>query len=188
MTVSYAGLRGRAGSQGRLISRGLACGRTITRMDDPLAVRRGRGRWRWSTAILGFVLLFFALAHSLEDFAYGVPEERFGLDSTLAAIALAVVFLLQGAVVAMTWRGWRIGYLGSLVVGVAWLVAAVLDHLGDLFEANFREGTSDVLILGLIVTSALVTLSAGWVLFRRVGGDEPAPPLIDLDETPRTFE
>gem|GEM_PF-5504480 len=138
--------------------------------------------------MLGFVLLFFALAHSLEDFAHGVPEERFNLDATSASIFLAAVFLVQGAIAAFTWRGWRIGYWGSLVVGAGWLIAAVLDHTGDLFDQGFRNTTSDVLILGLILASGFLALSSGWVLFRRVGADQPpddwpeAPPRAPYTE------
>ncbi len=154
----------------------------MQRMTESRRARRGRIQWRGATALLGLVLLFFALAHSLEDFAYRVPEERFDLDSTVAAVLLAGAFLVQGAVVMLAWRGWALGYLASLVVGGVWLLAAVLDHAGDLFDDSFRESSaSDVLILGVIVSSLLLALAAAWVLFRdperRAGSDEDGAPL-----------
>ena len=51
-------------------------------------------RTRLLVVILGVVLTFFALAHSLEDFAYGVPEERFGIHATPGALLLGGAFLL----------------------------------------------------------------------------------------------
>lgn len=132
---------------------------------------RARARWRLVVSALGVALAFFALAHSLEDFAHQVPSERFGIDPTPAAVLLAAAFVGQGAVLALTWRGWWLGYLGSFVVGVAWLAAALLDHLGDLAHDDFREGvTSDALIGGIVVTALLMSLLSAWVLFGGRGG------------------
>jgi hypothetical protein len=84
-----------------------------------------------------------------------------GWIPTLAAVMLSAAFVVQGVILIGAWRGHILGFAGSLVAGIAWLLAAGIDHAGDLVDESFREGfTSDALIVGTMVSATLLLVSS----------------------------
>jgi hypothetical protein len=66
------------------------------------------------------------------------------------------------------WHGRFLGYIGGLVLAIAWFTAALLDHAGDLAAEDFREGLpSDAMIIGILVTSALLGFVSAFALRSR---------------------
>ena len=116
--------------------------------------------------------LLFAIPHTIEDFVYRVPEERFSLDQTVALWMAGLAFSLQVAGLLLLVAGRRSGVLIGGFFAVLWLVAAVLDHTGDVLEQPFREGVSStVWVLGIVATQAVAAGAAAVLLSRsrRVG-------------------
>jgi len=125
--------------------------------------RPGRQLLKSSVLVAALALLAFALAHSFEDFAYGVPKDRFGIDTSLAAALLAAGFVVQVVILVGAWQGRVLAYAANAVAGIAWFLAAALDHLGEvLHDHPYRAGTfSKALEVGIMVSAlALLVLAA----------------------------
>jgi hypothetical protein len=117
-----------------------------------------RAAWVVAAAVL---LVGFSIAHSLEDFVYGVPA-RFGLEVAPAAALLGLAYAFHVLLIAAAARDNRIGYLGNLLVGLVWLVAAGVDHLGEiLFIAPYRAGLiSKGFEVGLMLSAVLLAVTS----------------------------
>ncbi len=101
--------------------------------------------------LASLVGLGFELPHLTEDFAYNVPT-RFGIDSGPAAFLVGVALLVQLGVAGLAIRRNKAGLLGVLGLSIFWIIAAVLDHAGDLLSFSFRHPPlSHLLILGIIL-------------------------------------
>lgn len=110
--------------------------------------------------IAGLALLGLALGHSFEDFGYGIPEQRFGIETTPAAILLAVAFTVQ--VVALAARPTLVTYVANSVAGAVWFLAAAIDHLGEVLTASpYRAGfVSKALEVGVMAAGLVLALAA----------------------------
>ena len=99
----------------------------------------------------------FTLTHAIEDFAYNVPQERFGLPLLPAALLVAVAYAVQVLAAALSARDDRRGHFLNAALGFAWLLAAALDHLGEvLFAWPYREGIiSKALEVGIMLSAAV---------------------------------
>src|SRR5687768_6452944 len=99
----------------------------------------------------------FTLTHVIEDFAYNVHEERFGVPLLPAALAVAVVYALQVLAAALAARDDRRGHWMNAALGFGWVLAAALDHLGEvLFAWPYRAGVvSKALEVGIMVSRAV---------------------------------
>lgn len=96
---------------------------------------------RWSVW-LAALLVGVSIAHSLEDFVYGIPA-RFGFSIEAAAALLGAYYVGQTLLIVLAARGQATGYLGNLAAGIIWLIAAAADHLGEvLFVWPYRAGFS----------------------------------------------
>ena len=106
--------------------------------------------------VVSVISVFFTLTHSLEDFAYNVPQERFGVPFYPAAIALAGVYAVQVLAAALSAREDRRGHWLNVALGFGWLAAAALDHLGEvLFAWPYRAGlVSKALETGIMLSGA----------------------------------
>ena len=124
-------------------------------------------RRNWSNWVVGVaaVTVGVTIAHVLEDFVYGVPGD-FGVEVAPAAALLGVAYALHILLIALAARNHPLGYLGNLVYGVGWVLAAGLDHLDDvLFESHYRAGLiSKAFEVGIMVSAlALAVVSyAAW--------------------------
>lgn len=118
--------------------------------------------------VLSLLLFGVSIAHSLEDFVYGIPA-RFGLSVATAAVLLAAGYVIQVTGMLLASRGQRVGYLLTLATGAAWAIAAALDHLGEVLTVwPYREGAiSKALEVGIMLAGAVLTLASLRVLFSR---------------------
>jgi hypothetical protein len=122
---------------------------------------------RHTVTVVALVLLAFAVAHSLEDFSYGVPHERFGIDTSPAAALLAAGFVVQVLVLAAARSGHPLAYLANAGVGLAWFLAAALDHLGEVLGSElYRAGLfSKTLEVGIMVSGLALFILAGMAAY-----------------------
>jgi len=117
----------------------------------------------WQPWVVGVAALLVgvSVAHVCEDFVYGVPE-RFGVAVAPAAVLVGLAYAIHVILIALAARGEALGYLGNLAAGVGWLLAAALDHLGEvLFDSPYRAGfVSKALEVGIMLAGlALATVS-----------------------------
>lgn len=122
-------------------------------------------RTTW-VAGMAALLVGISVAHVLEDFVHGVPA-RFGLETAPAAVLVGLAYAFHVAVIALAARDLVLGYVGNLLVGVFWFVAAVADHLGEvLFVEPYRAGfISKAFEVGLMLT-ALVLAIVSFIAWR----------------------
>jgi hypothetical protein len=120
--------------------------------------------------LVAAITIGISSAHVLEDFAYGLPAEA-GFDPTIFALFLGAVYLIHAILVALAARDRQFGYLGNAIVGVLWLVAALDEHIPDVFFVpQFRAGLiSQALIVAHWLASLLLAIVAfvAWVSRRK---------------------
>jgi hypothetical protein len=124
-----------------------------------LETKRKTSLWTVSVVILSLLLLFFAVPHTLEDFALGEPAKN-GVSAQVLALVVAGLFALQG--LALFWAGQRDrrSYFIHAGLGLLWPLAAGVAQLPVIFTAsNYRSGVVSILyVVGMIVTGALLFL------------------------------
>jgi hypothetical protein len=116
--------------------------------------------WTGGMVILSLLLFFFAIPHTLEDFAVGEPAKN-GVPAQVLALVVAGLFALQG--LALFWAGQkdRRSYFIHAGLGVLWPLAAGVAQLPVIFTAgsNYRSGFISILfVIGMIVTGTLLFL------------------------------
>lgn len=112
------------------------------------------------------LLIAFSLAHSFEDFVYGVPAQ-FGFSVGGAAALVGIFYGVHVVAVAYAAREYPWAYLANSLIGLLWLAGAVLDHGRDLlFTSPYREGAiSKVFLVGVLVTAGLL-IAVGYAAWR----------------------
>ncbi len=125
-------------------------------------------RSRRPVVALSLLLLFFAIPHTLEDFATGEPAEA-GVPAAALSLVVALVFFVQALGLYWLGEGRRRGLIAHLVIGVFWPVASGIAQVPAILEDGpYREGTISVMyVAGLIVVGVLLVLSAWRALRRR---------------------
>lgn len=146
-----------------------------TQPSDPSAATSARtsntvflpNLWTRQALVIGFslLLLWVSIAHSLEDFVYGIPA-RFGLSVAAAALLLGAGYVVQMTGILLAMRGHRAGYALTLATGAVWALAAAFDHLGEILTAwPYREGAiSKALEVGIMLAGGALALVSLWVL------------------------
>lgn len=126
--------------------------------------------WPRAVQTVGLVLLTFALAHSFEDFSYGVPHDRFGIDTSPAALLLAVGFIAQVLILAAARSGHPLAYLANAGVGLTWFLAAALDHLGEVLGSEaYRAGVfSKAVEVGIMASGIALLVLSGSAMYRAI--------------------
>jgi hypothetical protein len=111
--------------------------------------------------ILSLLLFFFALPHTLEDFALGEPASH-GVPAPLLAFLVASLFALQG--LALFWLGQqkRRSYFLHAGLGIAWALAAGMEQLPVILASeSYRAGWISVLyVAGMILIGILLFLAS----------------------------
>jgi hypothetical protein len=132
--------------------------------------KRKLSAWKVSVVVLSLLLLFFAIPHTLEDFALGEPAKN-GVSAPILALVVSGLFALQG--LALFWAGQqdRRSYFIHAGLGILWpLAAGVAQVPVILTTTGYRSGFISVLyVIGMIATGILLFLASVQAL-RRGGG------------------
>lgn len=138
--------------------------------EAPLAGSRCFFTTRKQVAVLlfSFLLLWVSIAHSLEDFVYGIPA-RFGLSVGLAALILGAGYGVQVAGMLLASKESSAGYFLTGITGAAWAIAAAIDHLGEVLTAwPYREGViSKALEVGIMIFGVVLAVISLLALISR---------------------
>lgn len=116
--------------------------------------------WGTGVVILSLLMFFFALPHTLEDFATGEPAKA-GVPAHLLAYVIAGLFALQGA--GLFWIGRRMhrGYVIHLFLGLFWPIAAGVAQLPKILsQPTYRAGFISVFYVGGMIVIGLLLFIA----------------------------
>jgi hypothetical protein len=127
------------------------------------ATRLHLAAWLSAASLVGVV------PHVMEDATLGVPQ-RFGLSIEAAGwlFGLFVAAQVAAALGAMVGQRWALPAM--VIIGVTWVVGALVDHPDAFQSGSFRTGLSSRLWIWAIVVlqSAVAFLAASVALSRRV--------------------
>ena len=106
---------------------------------------------------LTLLLVAATIPHAAEDFRFD-EFARFGVSTTAAASALAVIYAVQLAGMILAARGTSAGYWLLAVAGFVWCVGAAAVHGSELLaEGAYRNGfESKALIAAIVMLGAAV--------------------------------
>jgi len=116
----------------------------------------------WSTivVILSLLLFFFALPHTLEDFATGEPAKA-GVSVYVLAYVIAGMFALQALGLFWIARQMHRGYVIHAFLGMFWPISVGVTQLPVIFSGvPYRGGVISVFYVGgmlLIGISLFIT-------------------------------
>jgi hypothetical protein len=112
--------------------------------------------WGTAVVILSLSLFFFALPHTLEDFASGEPAKA-GVPAFLLAYVIAGLFALQG--MALFWIGRQMhrGYVIHALLGLFWPLAAGAAQLPAMLSpGTYRAGFISVFYVGGMIVIGIL--------------------------------
>lgn len=117
--------------------------------------------WKVSVVILSLSLFFFAIPHTLEDFALGEPAKN-GVPAPALTFVVAGLIALQG--LALFWAGQedRRSYFVHAGLGIFWPLAAGIAQLPVILaSSNYRSGFISILyVAGMIAIGILLFLTS----------------------------
>jgi len=107
--------------------------------------------------ILSLLLFFFALPHTLEDFATGQPAKA-GVPMIALAYVVAGIFALQGLGLFWVGRQMRRGYLIHAILGLFWPIAAGTAQLPSILSQGngYRSGFISILYVGGMIVIGIL--------------------------------
>ena len=110
--------------------------------------------------ILSLALLFFAIPHTLEDFATGEPAKA-GVPVAVLSLVVSLVFFVQA--LGLFWLGQRQrrGLFMHLAIGLFWPIASGFAQLPTILtETPYRAGAISIFyVFGMIVIGVLLVIS-----------------------------
>ena len=118
--------------------------------------------WRTRVVFFAWLLFFFNLPHTLEDFATGMPAKE-GIPMPLLAMVISLLISLQA--LGLYWLGQkkRKGLFVQLGIGLFWPIASGLAQLSTIIAegASYRSGLISIFyVVGLIVVGILLCISS----------------------------
>jgi len=122
--------------------------------------------WSTGVVILSLLLFFFALPHTLEDFATGEPAKA-GVPEFVLSYVIAGMFALQG--LALFWVGRRMhrGYAIHVFLGLFWPIAAGAAQLPTILSGNpYRSGFISVFYVGGMIVIGILLFSVSLLALR----------------------
>ena len=119
-------------------------------------------KWRTRVVFFAWLLFFFNLPHTLEDFATGMPAKE-GIPMPLLAMVISLLISLQA--LGLYWLGQkkRKGLFVQLGIGLFWPIASGLAQLSTIIAegASYRSGLISIFyVVGLIVVGVLLCISS----------------------------
>lgn len=129
--------------------------------------------WGTLVVVLSLLLFFFALPHTLEDFATGEPAKA-GAPVFALAFVIAGMFALQALGLFWIGRQMHRGYIIHAFLGLFWPIAAGMAQLPTILsQPTYRAGFISVFYVGgmivigiLIFTVSILALVAGRTVSR----------------------
>lgn len=117
--------------------------------------------WKGSAVILSLLLFFFAIPHTLEDFALGEPAKN-GVPAAVLAFVVAGMFALQGLALFLAGQQDRRSYFIHAGLGIFWPLAAGIAQLPVILaSSNYRSGFISVAyVAGMIMVGILLFLTS----------------------------
>ena len=119
-------------------------------------------KWRQRVVFLAWLLFFFNIPHTLEDFATGMPAKE-GIPVPLLSLVISIVISLQA--LGLFWLGQekRKGFFILLGLGLFWPIASGIAQLPTIIAegTSYRSGLISIFyVIGLIVTGILLFVSS----------------------------
>ena len=124
-----------------------------TNMKLPVGIMR--------VVILSMSMFFFAIPHTLEDFALGEPAKN-GVPAPVLAFVVAGMIALQGLALFWTGQEDRRGYYIHAGLGVFWPLAAGIAQMPVILTSSpYRSGFISVAyVAGMILIGILLFLAS----------------------------
>jgi len=115
--------------------------------------------WGRLVVILSVLLFFFALPHTLEDFATGEPARQ-GVPVFVLAYVIAGMFALQGLGLFWIGRQMNSGYFVHVFLGLFWPLASGAAQLPTILSQGFtyRAGFISLFYVGGMIVIGLLLL------------------------------
>lgn len=113
--------------------------------------------WVTLVLVLSLLLFFFALPHTLEDFATGEPAKA-GAPPLILAYVIAGMFALQGLGLFWIGRRMRRGYMVHVLLGLFWPIAAGAAQLSKILSQGmaYRAGFISVFYVGGMIVIGIM--------------------------------
>lgn len=113
--------------------------------------------WKGSVVVLSLLLFFFAVPHTLEDFALGEPAKN-GVPTVVLSFVVAGMFALQGLALFLAGQKDRRSYYLHAGLGIFWALASGFAQLPVILtSSDYRSGIiSLAYVVGLIVIGVLL--------------------------------
>jgi len=122
----------------------------------------------WSTIVvlLSLLLFFFALPHTLEDFATGEPAKA-GVSTFVLAYVIAGMFALQGLGLFWIARQMHRGYVLHAFLGIFWPISAGVTQLPAILSGvPYRAGFMSVFYVGGMLLIGVLLLMTSILALR----------------------
>ena len=115
--------------------------------------------WGRLVVILSILLIFFALPHTLEDFATGEPARQ-GAPVFILAYVIAGMFALQGLGLFWIGRQMNRGYFVHVFLGFFWPIASGAAQLPTILSQGitYRAGFISLFYVGGMIVIGLLLL------------------------------
>lgn len=135
----------------------------------PLDITKEAPAWtRWVLG-LSLALFFFALPHTLDDFALGEPAKN-GVPAPVLAFLVAGLFTLQGLALYWLGRGKRSTFFLHAGLGLAWALAAGIEQLPVILASDsYRSGWISILYVAGMILIGLLLFGASLQALRTTG-------------------
>jgi hypothetical protein len=119
-------------------------------------------KWKLRVVFFAWLLFFFNIPHTLEDFATGMPAKE-GIPTPILALVISILISLQA--LGLFWLGQekRKGLFVLLGIGLFWPIASGLAQLPTILSegASYRSGFISIFyVAGLIVVGLLLCISS----------------------------
>lgn len=111
--------------------------------------------------LLSLLLFFFALPHTLEDFATGEPSKA-GVSAYVLAYVIAGIFALQGLGLFWIARQMHRGYVMHAFLGIFWPISAGVTQLPAIVSGvPYRAGFMSIFLIGgMILIGVLLFMTS----------------------------